>query len=54
MTRREIGSLLGLTPETVSRALSRLQRAGLLFVRWRKVRIADVAGLQRLLQPGPA
>jgi CRP/FNR family transcriptional regulator len=38
--------LLGLTLETVSRALSRLQRAGLLFVRWRQVRIADLAGLQ--------
>jgi CRP/FNR family transcriptional regulator len=54
MTRREIGSLLGLTLETVSRALSRLQRAGLLFVRWRQVRIADPAGLQRLLQAEPA
>ncbi len=54
MTRREIGSLLGLTLETVSRALSRLQRAGLLLVRWRQVRIADPAGLQRLLQAEPA
>jgi CRP/FNR family transcriptional regulator len=30
------------------------QRAGLLFARWRQVRIADAAGLQRLLKPDPA
>jgi CRP/FNR family transcriptional regulator len=50
MSRREIGSLLGLTLETVSRTLSRLQTAGLLAVRTRHVQIADARGLQRLLQ----
>jgi CRP/FNR family transcriptional regulator len=51
MTRREIGSLLGLTLETVSRSLSRLQAAGLLFVRTRHIQIVDAAGLRRMLEP---
>ena len=50
MSRREIGSLLGLTLETVSRSLSRLQAAGLLAVRVRHVQIADARGLRRLLE----
>ena len=54
MTRREIGSLLGLTLETVSRALSRLQAAGLVAVHTRQVQIADAPGLRRLLGPRPA
>jgi CRP/FNR family transcriptional regulator, anaerobic regulatory protein len=54
MTRREIGSLLGLTLETVSRALSRLQLAGLLAVRTRHVQIADAHGLQRLVERAAA
>jgi CRP/FNR family transcriptional regulator len=53
MTRREIGSLLGLTLETVSRTLSRLQSAGLLTVHTRNVQITDSAGLQRMLVHGP-
>jgi CRP/FNR family transcriptional regulator len=53
MTRREIGSLLGLTLETVSRTFSRLQTAGLLTVHTRNVQIADSAGLQRLLEQAP-
>jgi CRP/FNR family transcriptional regulator len=53
MTRREIGSLLGLTLETVSRTLSRLQTAGLLTVHTRNIQIADSAGLQRLLAQAP-
>lgn len=48
MTRREIGSLLGLTLETVSRTLSNFQTSGLVFVRTRHLHIADPAGLQRL------
>ena len=48
MTRGEIGSYLGLTLETVSRAFSRLQADGLLEVRQRAVRIVDAAALRRL------
>jgi CRP/FNR family transcriptional regulator, anaerobic regulatory protein len=50
MSRREMGSFLGLTLETVSRTLSRLQANGLLSVRRRQIRIVDAAGLQRLLR----
>ena len=49
MSRAEIGSLLGLKPETVSRALSKLQTAGLLDVQQRSVTATDPAGLGRIL-----
>ena len=48
MSRAEIGSYLGLTLETVSRAFSRLQADGLLEVRQRAVRLLDAAALRRL------
>ena len=41
MTREEIGNYLGLTLETVSRLLSRLQREGLIAVRQRDIEIRD-------------
>ena len=47
MTRAEIGSYLGLKLETVSRTFSRFQEEGLLAVRQKKVRIADLPGLTR-------
>jgi len=53
MTRAEIGSYLGLTLETVSRALSRLAREGLIgFVDKgrRDIRIADVGALDSFVQ----
>lgn len=49
MTREEIGNYLGLTIETVSRALSRLVADALLEVRGKRVRIADPAGLRNTL-----
>ena len=49
MTREEIGSYLGLKPETVSRAFSRFQDERLLEVRQRAIRVLDAAGLKRLL-----
>lgn len=49
MTREEIGSYLGLKLETVSRAFSKLQDDGLLAVRQRQIRIADLAGLRRMV-----
>lgn len=52
MTRQEIGSYLGLKPETVSRTFSRFQDEGLLEVRQRQIRIPDQPGLQRLAARG--
>ena len=49
MTRDEIGSYLGLKLETVSRLFSKFQLDGLMEVNQKHVRIADIAGLERLL-----
>jgi CRP/FNR family transcriptional regulator len=49
MTRREIGSYLGLKLETVSRALSAFQEHGLLEVRQRQLRLLDLPGLKAVL-----
>jgi CRP/FNR family transcriptional regulator len=48
MPRQDIGSYLGLTLETVSRLLSRLQREGMLQVRGRSIDLLDFPALQRL------
>jgi CRP/FNR family transcriptional regulator len=47
MTREEIGSYLGLTLETVSRAFSRFHEDGLISVHQRHIRIRDVEGCVR-------
>jgi CRP/FNR family transcriptional regulator len=53
MTRQEIGSYLGLKLETVSRTFSRFAEEGLVEVRQRHVRIADVERLRAILNaPG--
>jgi CRP/FNR family transcriptional regulator len=49
MTRQEIGSYLGLTLETVSRAFSALADAGLIHVAQREVDLLDIDQL-RVLQ----
>ena len=49
MTREEIGSYLGLKLETVSRLFSKFQEDGLMEVNQKHVRIADIAGLERIL-----
>jgi CRP/FNR family transcriptional regulator len=54
MSRDEIGSFLGLTPETVSRTLSAFQASGLLVVRQRLIEVSDAIGLQRVLDGAPA
>ena len=61
MTRAEIGNYLGMTLETVSRALSKLARGNVIAFAEkgrRDIRIADVAALvgfvQRCLEPSPA
>ena len=48
MPRQDIGSYLGLTLETVSRLLSRLQREGLLQVQGRSIDLLDFPALRRL------
>jgi len=48
MSRKDIGSYLGLTLETVSRLLSRLQRDGLLQVQGRTIDLLDFPALRRL------
>ncbi|MEK7737134.1 MAG: fumarate/nitrate reduction transcriptional regulator Fnr [Pseudomonadota bacterium] len=49
MTRDEIGSYLGLKLETVSRAFSHFQEAGLISVQQKHIVILDQAGLKKLL-----
>jgi CRP/FNR family transcriptional regulator len=48
MTREEIGSYLGLKLETVSRLFSKLAVDGIIEVRHKHVRIADIARLQAI------
>ena len=49
MTREEIGSYLGIKLETVSRAFSRFQEAGLISVQQKRIQILDIDALQRML-----
>lgn len=49
MTREEIGNYLGVTLETVSRLMSRFQRASLITVQQRDVELSDVDGLRDLV-----
>jgi CRP/FNR family transcriptional regulator len=48
MTRMEIGSYLGLKPETVSRLFSRFHQEGLIQVQGRAVKLLDPAALRQL------
>jgi len=48
MSRADIGSYLGLTVETVSRVLGRLQRQGLIRVDKKELDIVDFSGLKRI------
>lgn len=52
ITRRDLGSLVRLSPETVSRALARMEAEGLLEVEGRQVRILDRPTLVRMATPG--
>jgi len=49
MTREEIGNYLGVTLETISRLMSRFQRAGLIAVQQRDIELNDVDGLMELV-----
>lgn len=50
MTREEIGSLLGMKLETVSRIFSRFQKDALIEIDGKQVRIVSIAGLQELMR----
>lgn len=52
MTRKDLGNLVRLSPETVSRALTRMEADGLLAVDGRQVRILDCPALVRMATPG--
>jgi CRP/FNR family transcriptional regulator len=54
MTRQEIGSYLGLTLETVSRAFSALADGGLIHVAQREVELCDVEQLRVLQKLHPS
>jgi len=49
MTRDEIGSYLGLSLETVSRAFSRFQSDGLIAVQQKHIRILEIDGLRKVM-----
>ena len=51
MTRQEMGSYLGLKLETVSRALSALNTAGIIQVHQRSIDIVDAAALRGVIDP---
>lgn len=48
MTREELGSYLGLQLETVSRALSKFQKAGFIEVHGKHIHVVDRSGLERI------
>jgi CRP/FNR family transcriptional regulator len=49
MTRDEIGSLLGMKLETVSRILSKFQKAGVIRIEGKHVRIVHLEGLRAMI-----
>lgn len=51
MTRADIGSFLDMAPESVVRALTRLEGAGLIRVACRDIALLDRVALERLLAP---
>ncbi len=53
MTRKEIGSHLGVRLQTVSRSFSRFQEEGFISVKQKHIRILDMAGLKKLMDPLP-
>lgn len=48
MTREDIANYLGLTPETVSRVLTRLRAEGIIAINNRRIRFVDMGAMQRL------
>lgn len=54
MTRKEIGSHLGVRLQTVSRSFSRFQEEGLVSVQQKHIRILDISRLKKLMDPDPS
>ncbi len=54
MTRKEIGSHLGVRLQTVSRSFSRFQEEGLISVQQKHIRILDMSRLKKLMDPVPS
>lgn len=54
MTRKEIGSHLGVRLQTVSRSFSRFQEEGLISVKQKHIRILDMPGLKKLMDQLPS
>jgi len=52
ISKVQLASLLGTTPETLSRILSRMADSGLIEVKKRDIRIRDHAGLEELAEYG--
>jgi CRP/FNR family transcriptional regulator len=52
MTRADIGSFLDMASESVARAMTRLDSAGLIRVSCRDIEMLDADALRRLLEPG--
>jgi len=50
MSRAEVGNYLGLTVETVSRVLSRLQKSNLIVANKKEITLLDLQGLRELTQ----
>lgn len=48
MTREDIANYLGLTPETVSRVLTRLRAEGIIDINNRRIKFIDMGAMQRL------
>ncbi len=48
MSRSDIGGYLGLAAETVSRILTKLQNAGLIELRHKRLKILDRGGLLKI------
>lgn len=53
MSRSDMGNYLGLTIETVSRVLSRLQKSNLITVDKKEIHILDMAGLKKIAKAEP-
>ena len=52
MSHEDIANYLRLSPETVSRRITKLQEAGVIDAHGKHIRILDIAGLGRIAQGG--
>jgi len=50
ITKAQIANLLGTTPETLSRVLSRMREAGIIEDKGKKIKILDIESLKNLAE----